>query len=401
MLNWQSQPFKDDAPPGTPVEAAVETARRLRAINSELPPLFSLRHLAHSAEVPYKFLRAIVARSGSVTPYNVFFISKQGIENRDNVRWIAAPHPLLLKTQRWMNENILGKLKVHDSAYAYVRLRGVYDAAAVHKKSSWVIKVDIENFFESVLETTVYDVFLTAGYQPLLSFEMSRLCTRITTRERDAVGKFGIPLSPNKGTKHVIGAYSSHALGHLPQGAATSPTLANLVSKCLDEAVSKIADAMGLRYTRYSDDIILSTRDKTFGKDRCFEVVGEIYRVLRKAGYAPNTSKTRVSGPGTKRLVLGFLTDGEKPRLTKEFKDKLKMHLYFCRKVGPSAHALNRKFDSVIGLRNHLLGLISYAKKADPDFHQLCLSELNSCVWPILSPVDFSSFEELDEILFY
>lgn len=397
---WQSQPFKDDAPPGTPVDAAVRTALQTRSINSSLPPLFSLRHLGHNADVPYKFLRAVVERNSTITPYNVFFISKRGKENSGEVRWIAVPHPLLLKTQRWLNKNVLNKLDVHDSAFAYVEKRGVYDAAAIHKNSAWVIKIDIENFFESILETSIYKVFFEAGYQPLVSFELSRLCTRITTKERDAVGPRGAILPMTKGTGYVIKAYASRAPGHLPQGAATSPMLANLVSRPLDLAISAIADSYGLRYTRYSDDIILSTKNEDFGKARCFDVVGEIYRQLKKCGFTPKEAKTRVCGPGSKKLVLGLLVDGTKPRLTKEFKENLKTHLYFCRKLGPAIHAKNRKFESTIGLKNHLLGLISYAKRVDSEFYQYCLGELNACVWPILSPSSFVNDGELHKLFF-
>jgi RNA-directed DNA polymerase len=104
--------------------------------------------------------------------------------------------------------------------------------------------------------------------------------------------------------------------------------------------------------------------------------------------------KTKVSGPGSKMIVLGLLVDADRPRLTAEFKDKLRMHLYFCRTQSPQAHALARKFDSLIGLKNHLLGLISYARLVDSNFADQCLEDLNSCHWPILDTMDLNSLME-------
>lgn len=398
MSNWQPQLFKNDAPTGTPVKAALEVARRIQSVNPNLFPVFSLGHLAHCADVPYKFLRSIVERNRNVEPYKVFFIEKQGAANIGQIRWISAPHPLLLQVQRWINSNILAHLAVHDCAYAYVKNRSVFDAAAIHKGSKWIIKVDVENFFESILETKVYQVFRRAGYQPLLCFELSRLCTRIMNPDRDAKGPDGKPRVRTKGRHYVINSYASHSLGHLPQGAATSPALANIVAYQLDDKILELAETYDLRYSRYSDDIILSTRSANFRKSVAYEVVGELYRILRKSGFEPNVKKTKVNGPGSKRLVLGFLVDSDAPRLTREFKDKLRMHLYFCSKNGPTAHAVERKFDSVIGLKNHLIGLISYARTADIAFAEECMDKLNRCNWPIFTSANTTYLEYLENI---
>lgn len=253
------------------------------------------------------------------------------------------------------------------------------------------MKVDIANFFESILETRIYKVFLAAGYQPLLSFELSRICTRVASPEMErTVSAKGFVTVKNKGTRHVIEAYASHSLGHLPQGAPTSPMLANIVAKDMDDEIFVLANRYGLRYSRYSDDIVLSSKAENFGKAQASKVIGKLYAILRRGGFEPNMEKTKVSGPGSKMIVLGLLVDGDKPRLTSEFKDKLKMHLYFCRTKSPQAHALARKFDSLIGLKNHLLGLISYARLVDSNFADQCLEELNSCHWPILDAVDLN-----------
>jgi hypothetical protein len=56
--------------------------------------------------------------------------------------------------------------------------------------------------------------------------------------------------------------------------------LANLAVRPLDEKLQGVSEKFNLRYTRYADDIILSTTDKTFGRERSIQLVGEIYAAL-------------------------------------------------------------------------------------------------------------------------
>ncbi|NHZ32873.1 reverse transcriptase family protein [Massilia rubra] len=395
MTHWQSQLFEVDAPPDAPVDAALAIANAIRSINPLLPPLFTLSHLAHETGVPYKYLRNTVARGKVDEQYSVFRIQKRAPSATIQYRWIAAPHPLLLKTQRWINTNILKNIAVHNAAFAYIKEGSAYKAACLHNQAKWLVKVDIRNFFESILETKICKVFETAGYQPLLAFELSRICTRIATPEMErALAPNGRVPNSLKGLKYSISAYNSFALGHLPQGAPTSPMLANIVAKEIDDEISSLAEKYKLRYSRYSDDIVLSTPSTQFGKEMCKEVVGKLYRILLSAGYQPNVEKTKISGPGSKMIVLGLLVDGKTPRLTSEFKSKLRMHLFYCRTRSPQQHAVKRKFASLLGLKNHLIGLISYAGTIDAAFASKCYAELNACSWPIFDSADFDSIIE-------
>lgn len=385
MNRWSSQHFlqqgraKNISP--DILSAACAIASAVQAKSPDLPPLFTLRHLAHEADVPYRFLRKIVERADEVESYRLFKLKKAGIGHAPGrFRYVCAPHPLLLKTQRWINREILEKIPVHEASFAYAKgsEMGIVPAAKMHAGAGckWLIKLDVTNFFESILEPDVYRVFLDLGYQPLISFELARLCTRIrhdgnpVKINRHKPGERGLP-------------YIDINIGHLPQGAATSPLLANLVAKPLDTDLLVFAGQNGLVYTRYADDLIFSS-NSDFSRSTALELVHQIYDVIKKHGLWPNRAKTKIVPPGARKVVLGLLVDGAVPRLTKEFKARVRTHIHFLQRadVGPSQHARNRGFDSVLGLQRHVYGLVAFGAGVEPDWARLAWTELDNVPWP-------------------
>lgn len=81
--------------------------------------------------------------------------------------------------------------------------------------------------------------------------------------------------------------------------------------------------------------------------------------------------------------MLGLLIDGDEARLTKDLRKRLATHLHFIKKFGPVDHAARRKFDSVFGLRNYLMGLAHYARQIDPEYGKVILQELVNVKWPV------------------
>jgi hypothetical protein len=158
--------------------------------------------------------------------------------------------------------------------------------------------------------------------------------------------------------------------------------LANLSVRSLDEAIEAIADSAGMIYTRYADDLFLSSEDKDFTRKDASALIAKVYIELRKHGFSPNTSKTSLSSPGSRKVVLGLLVDGNRPRLRREFKASLRLHLYYCKR-DVAAHAKARKFAAIAGLRNHLQGLLSYAGQIEPDYAERMRKEFAAIAWPI------------------
>jgi RNA-directed DNA polymerase len=55
--------------------------------------------------------------------------------------------------------------------------------------------------------------------------------------------------------------------------------------------------------------------------------------------------------------------------------------------VGPSVHAANRGFDSVLGLQRHVYGLLAYAVSVERAWALEMMSELSAVDWPTFDGV--------------
>jgi len=240
--------------------------------------------------------------------------------------------------------------------------------------------MDITSFFESISEIQIYRVFNSVGYQPLVAFELARICTfhPIYSPKREANFAWRI-----KNANNVIPSYSSDLLGYLPQGSPSSPMLANLAMRDLDTKFHEFAENLKLTYTRYSDDLVFSSKDKRLNKKRIASMSYKIERELKKNGFSPQYRKTKIIGPGTRKIVLGLLVDGNTPRLTKEFKSKLRQHLYYLDKYGAVMHAKKRNFVSVWGLKCHVRGLIDFANSVEPEYAKKMLANFSAIDWPV------------------
>ena len=224
------------------------------------------------------------------------------------------------------------RLPVHAASHAFIKGSSIKKCAARHCGAKWLIKIDIKDFFGSISEIQVYRVFRSVGYQPLVAFELARLCT-ITPGERSL--RNYLPHWHVRKPNFKIPTYQRKLLGYLPQGAPTSPNLANLIMLDRDEKLTALARDFGLNYTRYSDDLCFSSRKKNFGRNQAEQIIPEVYAILNKAGYRPNLRKTKIVPPGAKKVVLGLNIDGPRPMLPKETKDRIRQHLYYLEQFGP------------------------------------------------------------------
>lgn len=351
------------------LDALVQQGAKSIALG--MPVVFSLAHLANLSRTLYADLHGFVSRADIYTkdfPYKNFPISKR----TGGKRWISIPVPPLMAVQQWINQKILNKVDPHPAAFAYVPGRKLIEHAKRHCGADWLVKVDIKDFFSNISERQVFDVFIGLGYPKLLSFEMARLCTRVTPKR--------------KGTRwtcsaeeHSISDYKSDFVGSLPQGAPTSPALSNLVCAGLDNDLTQLATENSATYSRYADDL-------------CFSIVGgsrqsalnlkrEVSKILWKHGFQDNSKKTRIIPPGARKVLTGLNVNDVVPSVPKEVRDLVRMHLHYAKLRGIPNHCKERGFRSVIGFKNHLLGLIGYVASVDANRGRVFLEQFRSLPW--------------------
>jgi RNA-directed DNA polymerase len=313
------------------------------------------------------------------------FLLKKRIPGRSRVRVISAPTPSLKAAQQWLVRRVLAYTEAHPASFAFHPDSSPVLAAEQHSNTKWLLKIDVEDFFHSVSEGSVAQVFTNLGFPKLLSFELARICTIPVFRVN----------APNPALRWTqIPAYQSANEGALPQGAPTSPMLANLAMRPVDERLAQLARDHHFRYSRYADDLAFSTDgERSVADMRRFK--RKVERVLNEAGFRPNRRKTVIRGPGARRIVLGLLVDGERPRLQRAFKDMIRLHLHYLTSpdFGPAKHAQARK-TGISSLYHHVRGLISWAELVEKDFARDALTRFNSVDWP---PIRARWIEFLDE----
>ncbi|WP_083463522.1 reverse transcriptase family protein [Prosthecomicrobium hirschii] len=378
---WDPQTFISGARSfgisATTINACIATANAIKRVHPDLPVIFTIEHLAHLVDVNSSFLQEVANRK--VDAYRVFRVKKRGVSNlvptpSRRYRTICVPEPNLMRVQRWIAQNILQTTSSHDVSFAFIRNRDITDSAKRHTNSKWLIKMDVRHFFESISESAVYRVFRSFGYGALLSFQMARICTRLPRyKGRDA---------PRLLSRSGKVPYRSYPMGHLPQGAPSSPMLANRAVEALDCRLQRIALGVGWTYTRYADDLAFS-RTTTGTRHEAMRLVKLVEYSLRHHGLVAHRQKTSISPPGGRKILLGMLVDTGEPKLTKAFRNNIETHLYALlhKDIGAERHREHRGFSSLIGMRRHILGLIAYAHQVNSKYASKLYKKFNSVNW--------------------
>ena len=92
------------------------------------------------------------------------------------------------------------------------------------------------------------------------------------------------------------------AAPHLPQGAPSSPHLANLCVQRLDRRLAGYAAAAGAVYTRYADDLTFSGAAGLAPA----RLVRAVTQIVAEEGFTVNRAKTRVQRATQRQLVTGW-----------------------------------------------------------------------------------------------
>jgi hypothetical protein len=144
-----------------------------------------------------------------------------------------------------------------------------------------------------------------------------------------------------------------YARRHLPQGAPTSPALANLCAYHVDCRLSGLAAAAGATYTRYADDLAFSG-DAAFA--RCAERFSlRAAAVLLEEGFDVHHRKTRLMRRSVRQHLAGLLVN-ERLNVRRTDFDELKAILTNCVWYG----AMSQNKLEHADFRAHLQGRLAF-----------------------------------------
>jgi hypothetical protein len=155
------------------------------------------------------------------------------------------------------------------------------------------------------------------------------------------------------------GTWQRFATRHLPQGAPTSPALANLAGFRLDRRLSKLAAHVAADYTRYADDLTFSGGEElSRSANRLATLVAVI---VLDEGFTLNHRKTRVLRRSERQQVAGVVVNSH-PNVPRADFDRLKAILTNCLREGPASQ--NRA--GVPDFRAHLCGKVASVAAVSP-----------------------------------
>lgn len=210
--------------------------------------------------------------------YTTFTIPKRS----GGVRTITAPEPSTKAVQRRILRRLLARLPAHESAHGFERGRSIVTNAAVHRDPAVLVKLDIEDFFGRTRTARIRRYWRVIGWDR----EAAAVLTRLTTHG-----------------------------GGLPQGAPTSPRLANLVNVRLDARLTGIAWTHGARYTRYADDLTFSfERDDGPGVRQLIHAVQSTVRAEGRYRLHLHR-KVEIRRPHERQAITGLVVNRGLPRL--------------------------------------------------------------------------------------
>ena len=266
-------------------------------------------------------------------------------------RLIEAPKRRLKAIQRQILEEILDHIPPHDRAHGFVKGRSCLSAAQAHAGENIVATVDLKDYFLNTPLNRVHGVFRCAGYPWLVARVLTGLCATSTP---DRVFD-DLPVS----LRAVWTARDRYRAPHLPQGAPTSPALANLCSWRLDCRVSGLARRLDANYTRYADDLTFSG-DSEFAQ-RIGRFLRSVEAIIGDEGYTVNDRKTRIMRNCGQQRVTGLVVN-EHVNLPRADFDTLKATLFNCLRHGPERQNRTGHAD----FRAHLNGRVTWAENVNP-----------------------------------
>jgi hypothetical protein len=271
-----------------------------------------------------------------------------------SARLIESPKPRLKRLQQKALQGILNCIPPHEAAHGFRRGASVASFTAPHTGKYVVLRMDLEEFFATIRSAQVYAIFYGAGYPGPVARLLAALCWNAAPNDVWLDYPGTIPCDLGR-----FAAARRYRDRHLPQGAPTSPALANLCAFAMDCRLAGLARASGAVYTRYADDLLFSG-DADFARGvRSF--ADQVAAIVCEEGFAVHPRKTRLMRRGVRQFAAGVVLNERLNAPRREY-ELLKAVLHRAGRDGASPPA---GMDPE-SYRAHLRGKIAWMASLNP-----------------------------------
>ena len=287
-------------------------------------------------------------------------------------RLLEIPKSRLRALQQRILHELIEYVPPHESAHGFRARHSCVTNAGQHIGQQVLVSLDLQDFFVSVSALRISAMFRTLGYPDSAARVLTGLCTsQVPSPVLDARDPAKYEFEQPRPDWLTRKRFQSP---HLPQGAPTSPALANLCAFNLDLRLQAAAEALDARYTRYADDLVFSGgRQFEHAAGRFIPLVGAI---ALEEGFSMNFRKTRVMGRGSCQKINGIVVN-ERMNVARRERDQLKAILHNCVRHGPTSQ--NRA--GLADFRSHLMGRLAYVQMITPLHGQRMERLFEQIVW--------------------
>lgn len=291
-----------------------------------VPIINSFEHLCEQLSITEQLLYFLTYK-------NEYCYDEVVIPKKDKTeKKLHVPNLSLKVVQRWILKEILEKIFVSEQSMAFVpHKNGLKENAERHKKNIFLLEMDITNFFGTITEQQVYRLFCNIGYNSKVAGILANLCT-----------------------------YNDY----LPQGAVTSPYIANLVCYHMDARINGYCSRKDIVYTRYADDLTFSSNNRMLLN----KVEKFIKYIVGDEGFVINEKKTRYLSNDVKKTVTGITINDDSIHVDKKFKKDLRSQIYQSIKL------------KNYGNNSQILGKIAYVNSIEDGFRNKMLKYITDTI---------------------
>ena len=287
--------------------------------------------------------------------YETFLVPRRNGRNRQ----IEKPSRTLKFLQRLIHESLSRIYGPHPAVHGFVAKKSIVTNAQGHLGRRYVLNIDLADFFPSITQKRIYGRLISEPY------------------------------SLNPIVANIVASLATNAYSQLPQGSPSSPVIANMIAAELDTKIAKLCGPLGCWYTRYADDITISTSrnemsphiaryPNALGTGQV--IVGDrLAAIIKEQGFEINDRKSRLQSYWTRQMCTGLVVNGDKVSIPRPFMRHLRSLIYHWRNGGwqdaiSFLHAKENRtnIDTREKLVSHVIGKINYMKSVRGQDDYIC-----------------------------